>query len=458
MRRTYILLIFLFIFPAVFSQGLFESSLSGDSEETTKTSDIFSGYVRGSAFGFGKKYDYANIFSELSLKTNITESNLIIKSDLRFRGGIMFDEDFTRMEIKEAYAGYTSDKVDFYLGNQIVMWGRTDGFNPTNNINPSDFFFLTADNDDQIKSNFMLRLRYRINSQIDIDLIGIPLYMPSDYRYDLFDIGAGISVDEPDLPGKNSDNLSFATRLNFEYPKIGFSLSYFSGYNTFYGIDIAGFTLDGLTPLITCVGKPYYKQSPGLDFAIPVSSWIIRGEMAYNHTENYKKNIHIPNPDLSYVLGIDRSFFKIQTILQYIGLYTFNFERLLEPDMPLLLNPIDLLSYEEFMKYLDYIEDMVVYEMTGFNRKAFYQQKETNHAIALTLARSFAYEIIDAELTAYYNITSEERLIRAKISWKASDNLSISAGGFFMDGPENSVFDYSKKILNGVFMELRGSF
>ena len=150
-------------------------------------------------------------------------------SDIRVRGGLNLGEEYTTFQLKEAYAGYSSDKLDIFLGNQIVTWGRTDGFNPTNNITPNDYFFLSADPDDQKLSNFMLRTRYRIFDKIDIDLIGIPFYVPSIYRYDLFDMGQGVKFASPTLPEKSFRNSSAAARINVELPRIGFCLFLFQG-------------------------------------------------------------------------------------------------------------------------------------------------------------------------------------------------------------------------------------
>ena len=90
-----------------------------------------------------------------------------------------------------------------------------------------------------------------------------------------------------------------------------------------------------------------------------------------------------------------------------------------------------------------YAEAMIRYESARFNRKIFNQQEKTNHALSLTLSKSFAYDTWNAELTGYYNITSEEYMIRPKITWKATDALSLSAGGSYMKGPENSIFWYA---------------
>ena len=104
------------------------------------------------------------------------------------------------------------------------------------------------------------------------------------------------------------------------------------------------------------------------------------------------------------------------------------------------------------------MQDMVWYQSRLFNRRIFNQQKRGNHAFSLTARKTFAYETITAELTGYYNLTSREYLIRPKLSWKASDNLTLSAGGHYMAGPKESIFDYSGPVMNGIFLELKASF
>lgn len=119
---------------------------------------------------------------------------------------------------------------------------------------------------------------------------------------------------------------------------------------------------------------------------------------------------------------------------------------------PVLSNPTNPLAQ------MQYAEEIIIYESSIFNRKMFYQQKETNHALVLSLNKAFAYDTWNIELAGYYNITSEELMIRPKISWKISDMLSTSLGGAYMKGPDNSIFNYSAPILSGVFLEFKASF
>ena len=448
--RKYVTLIFIYIFSLHgFSQGLFESA--GSDEATVGNKNLtLNGYVRGSVYGASENYDFTSVFGELGFQAKFTPSHAFLFADVRIREGIRFNENNFAVELKEAYAGYQSDKFDIYLGNQIVTWGRTDGFNPTNNINPNDYFFLSAKPDDQKLPNFMLRMKYRITPSIDIDITGMPWYRPSVYRYDLFQIAEGVSFDEGELPDRKIENSSFGARINFNLSSLGFSLSWFHGYDPFYGFDVKSIDLTILQePQIVYQPDYYQKDAVGADLAIPLSNWIIRGEMAYNQTYFYKKHMYVPNPDIAWVLGLEHEFFGITTIVQYVGKFTFDFQEL---ETPVLDDPTDI------DQLLQFASDNIYYESELFNRKVFLQEKQTNHALFLTLTRSFLYSTIMAEITGYYNLTSDDYFIRPGITWNINDALSTSVGANIMIGPKNSVFDYASEVLNGVFAELRVSF
>jgi hypothetical protein len=150
--------------------------------------------------------------------------------------------------------------------------------------------------------------------------------------------------------------------------------------------------------------------------------------------------MYIPNPDISYVAGLEHNFWGIVTILQYVGKYTLDFTPLEE--VPENSNP----------------NDIIMYELTSFNRKIFYQQEKTNHALTLSLSKSFAHETMGVEIMGYYNITSEEWFIRPKYTWHMTDHLETAAGGMYYAGPDKSLFSYAADVMNGVFIELKVSF
>lgn len=58
-------------------------------------------------------------------------------SEVRYRANSNNDHKF---DIREAYLNLNLGKFDFRVGEQIVLLGgRADGFNPTNNVTPPIF-------------------------------------------------------------------------------------------------------------------------------------------------------------------------------------------------------------------------------------------------------------------------------------------------------------------------------
>jgi len=430
------------------AQDLFESLTSEKDSQENESSFALTGYVRGSAYGGADDFDFSNLFGEFALQGRLSGGNTLLYGDARIRNGLFFDDRQTILELKEAYAAYRDENVSFYLGNQIVSWGRTDGFNPTNNITPNDYFFLTPEPDDRLMSNFMLRSKIRFTQNTELNLIAIPVFKKSNYRYDLFDMGDEAHFVETVIPEVKLKNSSFAARMSVDLPAIGFSASYFHGYDPFYGFRVEDVQILP-TVSIDYIADFYKKDAIGADFVLPVQNSIVRGEIAYNHTDDYRDNMHIPNPDLSYVFGFEHRLFEITSIFQYVGKYTFDFEELEAPTMPF--------PFDQDAMY-QYAIDRIDYESNRFNSKVFHQQEEFNHAFMINLNRFFAYETIEAGLTGYYNITSEEYMIRPNVNWKLTDELTANAGASLMYGKDESIYDMAGKVLNGVYISLKASF
>ena len=477
MKRTFVLLCMVLAMGSMQAQEITEVADSVPNTET-HNEKIFSinGYGRGSIYAGSKDFDMAAAFAEISLQPSIEKWGAVLKSDLRFGTGYFFNEYQNVLQIKELYIGYRRDKFSVLLGNQIVNWGRTDGFNPTNNITPNDYFFLSANPNDQKLSNFLLKLNYRPVSGINLELIGIPFYKMSNYRFDLFDLsnmgGIGAMMDmgmsgmsgmmptiffgEDIMPNKKLENASLAFRADFDYSAFGGSISCFHGYDPYHGIEMSSFYYSSQTQTgkilpvaFQIISVPYRKTTIGADFAVPAKMFIIRGEAAYNIVENKDKKASIPNSDLSYVAGLEANVGGFMLLGQYIGKYTFDFEELSYPVLTSLTNPL---------AFLQFANDMIDYQFRFFNRKIFNQQEKWNHAVALTASKSFAYDQLNAELTGYYNVTSEELMIRPCLSWRINDILSLTVGGMYMHGKENSLYSFTSRVMNGGFVEFKASF
>ena len=307
MRLLFILFFFL-LSGTIFSQGIFEqgNEIEGESKEESKFE--FNGYVRASSFIGFDEFDFSNLFAEAAFQSKLHHDKAYLYSDIRVREAYLYNKSETRFQIKELFAAYTGTRFDAFLGNQIVEWGRGDGFNPTNCITPTNYFFLSGNVDDQKMSNFLLRFKYRFTDQIELDLITIPIYRASIYRYDLFDLGKMTQFSDMVLPGKSFDNMAFAARLNFEMSKAAFSFSWFRGFNPDYGFNLQNVDWSTSMPDISYAPTPYFKNLIGFDLALPLASWIFRSEIAYSQSKDYEEFMYVPNPDLSYVLGLEKSY------------------------------------------------------------------------------------------------------------------------------------------------------
>lgn len=445
MKKKVTILTIILLPLLVQSQGLFEIYNKSESSSSNKP-NILNGHIKAQTWLKNSDNYVTNAFGEVSLQFEVNKNFVLAKSDIRIRKGYIFNNDSFTTEIKEAWAGIRTPHFDISLGEQIINWGRTDGFNPTNNITPTDYFFLSPNPDDQKVSNFLLKTKIRLAPSIDAEIIVIPIFRPSIYRYELLYMGDNITFKQAVSPIKKVTNSSLATKLNFEYPGIGFSISWFSGFDPFYGFDLQKVDFSKGTPEIVYIPAYYKKNTLGTDFAIPIGNVIIRSEAALNLCNNETQEMYIPKNNMNYVAAIEFNVSEVTAILQYIGNYTLNFQSL---EIPELTNPLDPLAQ------IDYIQKTIRYESELMNRKIFHQQESTNNGLSLTLSGNFAYETLNAEISCFYDFTSEEVLIKPQASYKLSDALSITAGYHFMRGEEKSLFGYAAPIMNGGFIELK---
>jgi hypothetical protein len=404
--------------------------------------------LRALAYGGGEAYDMAASFVDAELKLDYRQGKALAGMNLRLSEGLIFGEKANGLELREAFVGYSGAVLDVRLGRQIVKWGRTDGFNPCNNVCSQDYFYLSPDPEDQQIGNFMARLRWRMIKGAELELLLMPFFQPSVYRYELFDMGGQARFALPMPLEPTIGNGTLAARFNMEGKHVGFSLSYFNGYDPFYGFRVKDIQLFP-TVMITYVPAYYHKQSVGADMALPLGSWIARAEAAWDLTGHYGDTMQVPNPSISYVVAIEREVAGITCILEYVGKHTFDFEPLVQP---VLLDSNDLLAQ------LQYGLAMIAHESSRFNRLIHHQQDAWNHALFLALRRSFAYETLEAELGTYYNFGSEEYFFRPMIRWHVNDALSCHLGGYYMAGPDDEVYDRAGQVLNGITVGMQLSF
>jgi hypothetical protein len=333
MRGRWIGLLFiLFLSTAVLGQGLFEEAEGSQDQE--KAFEL-NGYMRSTLYlGEVPESNQGEIksgYGEFSLKLKASKASFgSAFTEVRFRKGYEFNDYVTEFTVREAYVNAYLGPFDFRIGHQIVAWGRADGINPTDNITPKNMLVRSPDEDDRREANFLLRTFFNAHP-VRIELIWVPFFRSSVVPTNLIPFPSGISLADPDYPDASLKNGAVAAKLNLELAALDFSFSYFNGHYPFAGISYS--FPDPLSPALDIFLKSFRVNVLGADFSTTVGGFGLRGEAGYTIPYgDYQYHVHVPNPDLHYILGVDKEFsggFSI--IFQYIGRTVLDFTPLVAP-------------------------------------------------------------------------------------------------------------------------------
>ena len=460
MRSVFEGILFGLLIPSgIFAQGLFESAGTPAQEEALPVQ--LNGYVRGALF-LGE-YTPA---SPSEVKSGYGEGTLKIDafsgergslfSELRFRKGYEYDEWIEGFSLREAYADLYLGKFELRAGQSIIAWGRADVFNPTNNLTPQDYFIRSPEPDDMRLGNFLVRGRYSITQKLRLEAIWVPRYRYSVYRFDLFEMPDYVRFSESDLPGGAIRNGSLAAKLDFLFDGFDGSLSWFNGYDPMPGIqpgDVFQSTEGGM--VIEMYARAFRQQTLGLDFSIGLGSFGVRGEAALRDPlSDYREQVFAPNRDLRYVLEVERSFGDFSLMAVYFGQHVFDF---LEPEVQGGIPDIDPQLLQD-PAVLAQLGPMMDQQLAVFNRIIFDQTRETAHSLALRPALTMLNGITRLEVFALYNFSTDEWNMIPRLTWDANDNLKLSVGGQYFEGPVDTRYNLVAPVFNGGFFELRYSF
>ena len=96
-------------------------------------------------------------------------------ADARIRYGLQGNAPGTFVDLREAYVNAYLGPFDLRLGKQIIVWGRADALNPTNNLTPVDFRIRSPLEDDIRLGNVGARAFLRLGAgapgrRLDADL------------------------------------------------------------------------------------------------------------------------------------------------------------------------------------------------------------------------------------------------------------------------------------------------
>ena len=296
--------------------------------------------------------------SELELPFRIFEGSAVYSvNDFEFKTSTALQSRWTELEnseisIREMYVHYYPFFGEVKLGKQILAWGYADQNNPTDNINPYNYYYLFEAGIDRKEAVNAAALTINI-SDLSVDAV-LSEHNENVFPYDEEDFPFTLPA-QADPRGRTQELESpfeYGLRLRHSLLGVDYSLSYWQGYDkqatpSLVYADPAKL-MTGIEPEIEF---SYRKTSVlGGDFVSFINDFTLRAEGAYFSSENtstihdnFKLKIPMKAEYLQYVAQVEYTTpIDIQIAAQYMGHKILNAEGLLDPNkmMPAIMQAI----------------------------------------------------------------------------------------------------------------------
>lgn len=366
------------------------------------------GSVRAGYFSSSRKLDGENDLATGSVWLNATQ-NFGEDISLFAQGWVRNDESFRASggseKLQEGYLQFSAGKVDYRIGKQIIVWGRADRLNPTDNLTPRNFTLLTPEDDDQRMGSLAAKITYHSHEN---SLTGI--WLP-DMDPNVIPVAAtpGTFFTEQ-IPHANQ----FALKFDRSGGDVDWSTSYFSGLDLNPDIAIGATTPSG-TNLIFEHNRIHIL---GMDAATVIGRYGLRAEAAYTWTANAGVNdFLVKKPFVYMVIGGDRTFFDYLNVnVQYYLRQVSNYSDPLAIADPLLRSVA--------------IQGAVLSN----------QIDRSQQGVSIRVSNKWFNETLEGEIACIASLGRSNYFIRPRLVYAFSDNIKGSLGLDIYRGESNTFF------------------
>jgi hypothetical protein len=380
-----------------------------------------SGSVRGAYWSGSRKLDPEQDIAAASLwlKGEARSGDVSFVAEGWLRNDGSSQRASARSLLREGYVQYSRGPTQVRLGRQLIVWGRADQVNPTDNLTPRDYTLLVPDVGDERFGTLALQVSKRFG---DYTIAGA--WLPR-FRPNVIPFVPEITVTEV-LP---ESARQWGLKLDHSASSgIDWSASWYTGFD--------------LNPTL----QPNY-QNPGavraihpridvagIDFAAPVGAFGLRGEAAYTFTtKDWQTDPLAKKPFFFGVIGVERTYGS-----------TFN------------LN-LQLYAYR-VSKYSDPRElaDPVQRRLAVFQAINAHQIERSERGVTLRIADKWWNETLESEVLLVSLIDRTSCLIRPRMIYALDDHLRMTLGADLYRGSGDSAFGLLRHN-SGAFAELRFS-
>jgi len=331
------------------------------------------------------------------------------------------------LQSKEAYLLYGGDAFDFRIGQQQIVWGKTDGLRMLDIINPLDMReFILDDFLDSRIGLWSARLNWYADiggSEHEFEFIVIPDARPGEFApagsrwafaLPALPAGTALAVAAGDEPGWRlaDTEAGVAWRSNVS----GWDLS----LNWFYGWKDTPNLQKNATPGLMTLTPVYQRMNTvGGSFSNAFGAMVLRGEVAVNIGEGINKTGVTPATSIGRKTTVNAAF----------GVdYTKNNWRV---------------SPQFFVRYLPGWDNTIAEDQaSGF--------------VSLMISTDYLNEKLKPEVIGLYDWADGSWMIRPKASYEFSDQITARAGVDVFGGSKGFFGQFDKN--DRVYSELEYTF
>ncbi len=410
-----------------------------------------------------KKMRFQSIYGETALKIRFKAgSRAMAFTDLRFRSGNEWQNNFFETCIREMYTDIYLGPLDLRAGKQVIKSGKATFFNPEGWLGPIDPTVRSPEEDDMRLGSWALKGDLHPWNPFNLSVVWVPVFTPSVLFTELIPLPDELKFSSPSYPETDPGEGSYNISLDIRSRIADISGSWFEGYSTWPGItfDTILFNLQTYFPEEIVLKQQAYRiRAAGVDLAVPLGSVVFRGEGSWMKCSGDAIPDWAPLPEFSYTGEVEYNGNNISILAGYYGKYIPEFKELtLEP---VLFSGGDI--SELFAGLPQPITPQALSlaisdQLLAFNRLYSYQMYSIYHRAFAAIRLDFFHETVKLDLPVSWDFTSEEYLFRPSLEVIPAEAVSIKAGYSLYGGPENSLYKLISDPLGGAWLQFKVMF
>ena len=358
-------------------------------------------------------------FVQLRSGYTMGDFDILVNSALEHRWG---ENQNPNIQLREAYLTWFPSWGEVKIGKQIHAWGDADGNNPTDNLNPYDYYYMFLQGADRkIGSVSASIISYWNNWQLEG--VVIPNHVSNRLTFNEPEFPFQIPI-EPTEYQERQNSLEYGLQLNTILGETDLGISYFEGYDR-------SFSLLGIDTINIMQVSPKfgYRSTSviGLNMVTFIKDITIRAESALFSTVNdyeakWYSFLDTKADYLQYVIQIEYRMENSKTIgAQLIGNNVFEATG----------NTLDLSSMN----------------MTPLNNDNFIPGMGTpfamisNKSLLIIGSNRFFDDDLELSYNLLFNLEEQGQLLGFNLEYLLNDNwfFNVSANYFIgNDDPINS--------------------